>query len=73
MRVRILLAGALESMRGELLEAIFGWVQPGMLAGEQQSRHYPAVGERSADGTELDSLRPGPDDQPYICRSQLSP
>jgi hypothetical protein len=73
MRVRVLLAGAVEPDRGIGVQPIVRGIERFMLPGEDQRRFEPALGERVSERGQLDGFRPGPDDQPYVREWQPSP
>ena len=73
MRVRVLLAGQLEPLRGEASQAVFVEVEAGVLARDKQRRRDPPFGEGAGDRSQFDRFRSGPDNQPDIPGMQPSP
>jgi hypothetical protein len=73
MRVRVFLAGAAERQARKRLEAELAWIEPRMLAGEDQCRCQALRGKRAGNRLELDRFGPGPDDQPDVRETQPSP
>jgi hypothetical protein len=73
MRVGVLGPAAVEPGDRQRTEPMLGRVEVRMLPGEDQPRGEPLQPERIGNGSELDRLGPGPDDQPDIRRMQPSP
>jgi hypothetical protein len=73
MAVRVLLAGAAETLGGKVREPELRDLEPGVLAGEQQARRDPAIRQGSRDGRQFDCFGPGADDQPDVGETQPSP
>ena len=71
--VRVFLAEAIELEAAVSRQGRSRAIEPVVLAGEDQRRHDPALGERVGDWGQLDGFRPGPDDQPDIRETQPSP
>jgi hypothetical protein len=73
MRVRILPSGTAKFDPAEAMEIELARLERRVLSCEDQCRSQPLRPEGIRDGFELDGLRPGPDDQPYVRKTQLSP
>jgi hypothetical protein len=72
-QVRILDARAIEPRRWKCVETVIGWIEVGMLAGQDQIRAYASRRQRSRNRGKLDRFGSGADDQPNVCGMQLSP
>jgi hypothetical protein len=73
MGMGILAADAAKVDAREAIEAEFGGLQRRVLAGEDEGRLDPVREQCPCDRPEFDGFRPGPDDQPYIGGTQVSP
>ena len=70
--VRILLAGAVEALRGEAGQPEICRLER-MLSGEDQLWQYPTLSQGVGKRREFDCFRPGADDEPDIYAVQSSP
>jgi len=73
MRVRVVVSGTIENDRRIVSQSIFGRIEPGMLAANDERRHDAALSKSAGDGSQFDRFRPGADDQPDIRGTQYSP
>jgi hypothetical protein len=73
MGMGILAADAAQVDAREAIEAEFGDLQRRVLAGEDDGRLDPVREQRPCDRPELNGFRSGPDDQPDVGKTQVSP
>jgi hypothetical protein len=73
MAMRIFFTGTSETLNLQAAEAVSRGIEVWMLARQNELGPNSTFDKSCSNGSELDSLRPGADDQPNICVSQPSP
>ena len=71
--MRVFLPSASKVLDGKRAQPEIARFERRMLPGQDKAWCEPAFGERPCDRRQFDGFRPGPDDQPDICKRQCSP